>query len=68
MSCSKVPYPTQQAAMAAFHGILRANRGRNRKVPTGTHLCSQCRAWHVTSKSGHQVPPWKKGAKVRTSG
>ncbi len=67
MSCSKLPYPTQQAAIVALRGILRANRGRDRKLPTGTHLCSDCHRWHITSKSGHQVPPWKNRAKYRTS-
>lgn len=60
MSCSKVPYPTQTMAMIASRAIVRKSRGSDRKVPTGTHFCSECRCWHLTSKSGHQTPPWRK--------
>lgn len=60
MSCSKVPYPTQTMAMTALRGIVRKRRTSDRKVPTGTYFCSECRRWHLTSKSGHQTPPWRK--------
>ena len=60
MSCSKLPYRTQWMALCAMRAIVRKRQGRTVKVPTGAYLCSQCRCWHLTSKSGIQTPPWDK--------
>lgn len=39
-------------ALCAMRAIVREYQGQNVKVPTGAYLCSQCRCWHLTSKSG----------------
>lgn len=59
MSCSKLPYRTQWMALCAMRAIVRKCRGRDVKVPTGAYLCSECRCWHLTSKSRTQAPPWE---------
>lgn len=59
-SCSKVSYPTKIAAVLAIHAIQRRNAARDRKGPTGAYICSACKRWHLTSKSGTQTPPWER--------
>lgn len=58
MSCSKLPYLTQRMALRAMCAIVRKGQGKATKVPTGAYFCGECRCWHLTSKSGTQVPPW----------
>jgi hypothetical protein len=65
MSCSKQPYRTQWMALCAMRAIIRKRQGQDVKVPTGAYLCSECRRWHLTSKSGSQMPPWGKGRAKR---
>jgi len=57
--CSKIRYPSRRTAIAVMLAIARKNRKRDRKWPTGTYLCGSCRSWHLTSKSGNQIPPWE---------
>ena len=65
MSCSKQPYRTQWMALCAMRAIVLRCQGQNVKVPTGACLCSACRCWHLTSKSGTQTPPWDKRRAAR---
>jgi hypothetical protein len=58
--CSKIRYANRQSAIAAMRAIARRYRNGDRTYPTGVYLCSPCRSWHLTSKSGIQVPPWAK--------
>lgn len=60
-TCSKIPYRSLQAAKVALHAVRRSARVTGRRPPTGAYLCSICRAWHLTSKSRIQRPPWAKG-------
>ena len=65
MSCSKRPYRTQRMAICAMRAIVHKCQGQDVKVPTGAYLCSECRCWHLTSKSGTQRPPWDKRRAAR---
>jgi hypothetical protein len=58
--CSKIRYASRRTAIAAKRAIARKNKKRERTCPTGTYLCSWCGSWHLTSKSGDQIPPWAK--------
>ena len=61
MSCSKLRYSTQWIALRANACAIAGDcQRRNRKFPTGTYLCGECRSWHLTSKSGNQIPPWER--------
>lgn len=68
MSCSKLPYRSQFIALRALRAVARKSRRRNRKAPTGTYLCSECRCWQLTSKSGNQTPPWVRRRAARATG
>lgn len=59
-SRSKIGYASRWTAMAAMRGIASKHGKRDRTCPTGTYLCGVCRTWQLTSKSGHQIPPWEK--------
>jgi hypothetical protein len=64
-ACSKIPYTSRWAALAAMRAIARRYVIRGLKGPRGAYLCNSCRCWHLTSKSRVQTPPW---VKVRTRG
>lgn len=57
-TCTKKPYRAQWQALAALRAVRRACQRRGNRAPTGVHLCTPCRAWHLTSKSKTQRPPW----------
>lgn len=56
--CSKIPYRTQWQAEVVLCRLRGLNAARGRKCLTGSYLCSACKAWHLTSKSRSQTPPW----------
>lgn len=58
LRCSKNPYPNQQFAERALLAIQIKSGNLGRKVPTGTYWCSECKSWHLTSKTGSRPAPW----------
>lgn len=65
MSCSKLPYRTQWMALRAMRAIGRKSKWPGAVVPIGAHFCSECRCWHLTSRSRTQTPPWEKRRPTR---
>lgn len=57
-TCSKTPYQTQWLAELTLKKVRQLNASRGKKCPTGTYFCASCRAFHLTSKSVSQKPPW----------
>ena len=58
--CSKIPYLTCRAATVAMRAIQRRYATQGLKGPTGAYLCGTCKRWHLTSRSGTQMPPWER--------
>ena len=56
-SCSKIPYLTADIAGIAMQSIRRRSPA-GKRLPEGIHPCSECRAWHVTSKRGSARNKW----------
>jgi hypothetical protein len=63
--CSKVSYRDYATAQLTLKAVQRQNTKRDKRLPTGVHYCSSCRAWHLTSKSRTQTPPWLKRCATR---
>ncbi|MDY7541173.1 MULTISPECIES: hypothetical protein [unclassified Cryobacterium] len=48
--CTKIKYPTQEAAAHSLRAIVARYAGRKPKVPVAVYICVVCHAWHLTSK------------------
>jgi hypothetical protein len=64
-ACSKIPYRNLRIAQMALRAIARRCATRGTKSPTGAYICHSCHCWHLTSRSGTQIPPWVKARSHR---
>ncbi len=48
MSCEKIPYKTEEAAVAALEILQRKTDSRRREA--SHYKCPRCLYWHLTSR------------------